>query len=331
MKALCVTSWEKASGKTMLCIGIGQSLKNRGLKVGYLKPAGSASDSKQSLEDARFVKEALKLEESADVLCPAGTAADIKNAYEKVGKGKDIVLLEGYGGLEQGGETSKVAYELAQTISAKVIVIMRYLSDTAWMRIGPATKKFGDNMLGIVINEVPAAKVQSIRTEAKAAFDKEGLKLLGVLPEDRLLMGVSMADLAAHLGSQVLCCKEHMGKMAYNVMVGAFTVDPGVDYFSRKSNKVVIARGDRTDMQIAALNTSTAGLILTGGVAPASKVIYLAEEKKVPVLTTGQETLPTLEALQEAIVQARFRQSAKCEKAANMVAKNLDMEALRGS
>ena len=324
MKALYVASWESMGGKTTLCVGIGESLRNGGKKVGYLKPLMAPSDPVG--EDVRFVRESLSLEESVEALCPV--AADVKAAYDRVAAGKDMVLVEGWGGLAVGEETGKAAYEMVQTIDAKVILIMRCLDGSSWMRISPAVRGFGENLLGVVINEVPAGRIQSVRSAAVLAFEKQGIRLLGVLPEERALLGVSLAELAKGLEATVVCCEASMDKFVENVMVGAMTPDSGTDYFSRKDNKVVVMRGDREDMQIAALNTSTNGLILTGDAPPLPRVIYFAEQKAIPVLTTGRDTLSALDTVEKTILQARATHNAKPEAMAEIVTKHLDLQTL---
>ncbi|MGD8752153.1 MAG: AAA family ATPase, partial [Anaerolineales bacterium] len=65
MKSIYVTSVERYSGKTAVCLALGKNLQAKGLKVAYLKPlslqpwrtAGRIAD-----EDAAFVKGMLGLE-----------------------------------------------------------------------------------------------------------------------------------------------------------------------------------------------------------------------------------------------------------------------------
>jgi BioD-like phosphotransacetylase family protein len=83
--ALLVTSPEKGSGKTTLCVGLGRYLQDAGKKVGYLKPGGADGD-------AEFMKDALSLKEAAEALSPA--LSGIKSACDKVAQGKDVVLVE---------------------------------------------------------------------------------------------------------------------------------------------------------------------------------------------------------------------------------------------
>ena len=65
--------------------------------------------------------------------------------------------------------------------------------------------------------------------------------------------------------------------------VGAMTADAALSRFRRSSNKAVITGGDRTDIQLAALETSTTCLILTGNLRPSPLVIKQAEEFGIAV------------------------------------------------
>jgi BioD-like phosphotransacetylase family protein len=64
-------------------------------------------------------------------------------------------------------------------------------------------------------------------------------------------------------------------------------VDSGLDYFNRKKNKAVIIRQERLDMQLAALETSTTCLVLSGeDINPAYRVRQKADSQGIPIVTT---------------------------------------------
>ena len=323
MTALYIASWTEGAGKTALCAGIGRHLQSGGKKVGYLKPVALAETGAD--KDAQFLKQALELEEPAEALCAVRlTRQDIltelksdslsskaKQAYTGAAKGKDIVLLEGLSGLGGDTELCQASYQIVEALDARVVIVVAYSNDLPGEKIASSAGKFGPRLLGVVINQVPQSKMELIRTEMISMFDREGIKVLGVLPEERLLLGVSIAELAEHLQATFLCCPEASGELVGNVMIGALSVDSGADYFNRKADKVVIARGSRPDIQLAALATPTKGLILSEDIAPIPQVLIWAEDKGVPILLSKQDTLPTVAEVEETILQARFRQEKK--------------------
>ena len=116
-------------------------------------------------------------------------------------------------------------------------------------------------------------------------------------------MGVSIKELADCIQGEIINCSEQSGEQIENLMVGAMCVDPSPLYFNIKSEKAVITRGDRLDIQLGALETSTKCLILTGGEKPHPSVLQRADEKKVPILVVTNDTTSTLAKLEEGLQQ----------------------------
>jgi BioD-like phosphotransacetylase family protein len=79
-------------------------------------------------------------------------------------------------------------------------------------------------------------------------------------------------------------------------MIGAMNMDSAIRHFRRMPNKAVITGGDRADIQLAALETSTKCLILTGDLYPNDVILGRAQEKGVPVLVVRSDTLQTVDA-----------------------------------
>jgi hypothetical protein len=344
MTNLYMVAWEQGGGKTTLCVGLGKHLQSHNKRVGYLKPVAlTATEVSPGVDkDARFVHLALSLEEPVEALCPfylnsQALKAELAEkdfphrllgAYSAVAKDKDVVLLEGWGGLGRDNGLLQASCQMADILDAKVIILIPYSTDLQRGRIHVSANKFDQRLLGVVINRVPQGKMESTRTEVVPLFHKEGGKVLGVLPEERLLFGVSVAELAEHLQAEVLCCHESLGELVENLMIGALSVDPGVDYFARKVNKAVITRGERPDIQLAALATSTRCLILSQGIAPIPQVLHWAEDKGTPILLVKENTLSTIAKVEETLVQARFRQQKKQRRLAQILEQHFDFDML---
>jgi hypothetical protein len=156
----------------------------------------------------------------------------------------------------------------------------------------------------------------------------KGLKALGVLPEERLLTTVSVRELVEGLRGEVLNSPERCDELVENVMVGAMCLDPATTYFALKPNKAVVTRGERADMQLAALATSTKCLVLSGGIKPIPAVLYCAEEKRVPIIVVAGDTLSTMAGIEELLTQARFHQERKLERFGEILDQHLNFEAI---
>ena len=240
-------------------------------------------------------------------------------------KSADIVLVEGTVGPDAVDSISKAVYDSARKMKAKVIVIEPYTGQSSGYI--EAYKGFGDNLAGIIINKVPQSQMEKTREMAGAAFAEAGITLLGVIPENRRLLGVTVNELAESLSGRILNNEDKSGALVENYMLGAMVVDSGLDYFGRKLDKAAIIRHDRPDMQLAALETSTRCLVLGGNnTEPVYNVLQRAEIKGVPVITTEHTTGDIIGIIEESLAKNRCRQANKLPALAEMVKQNLDLK-----
>ena len=308
MGVLYIVSIEEAAGKTALCAGIAINLLNQGKTVGYLRPqtAGKSPEG-----DAAFMKRVLRLEDSV-------------NAPDVV-KGRDIVIVEST--LGPTVTDAKNIIGAAREMRAAVITVESYAGDES--KNLDIYKWFGDNLLGAVLNKVPVSRLKSVKEKASAQFSAAGIKLLGVMPENRVLMAISVGELAEIVKGKIINYPEKSGELVENYMLGAMVVGSGADYFKRKSNKAAIIHQDRPDMQLAALETSLKCLVLSGSSAgPIYNVMHKASGRGVPIITTDAGTADIVFGIEEALSGARIRQEKKLSGLGDFIKQNLDMKAV---
>jgi hypothetical protein len=344
MVALYITSVE-AAGKTALCTGIGRKLIEKGVRVGFFMPVQfSETSDADGYKDADFIKEALELAESTEQLCHirlsrrelwqgltdevADFTQRLKQAYRKISRGKDAIVMEGLSNLGADKVSTLACYTIADALDARVIIMLRYFSALDSSKIVQVGKKLEQRLLGVVINFVPESRMEAVRQDLADSFQNAGIKVLGILPEVRSLLGVTVEELAEILGGEILCSPEGAGEIVENIMLGAMTPDSGMDYFSRKAKKAVVIRGERADMQLAVLQTSTKCLILTNNVKPLSTVISQAAEKHVPIVVVKQDTFTTIAGIEEALAKANFRNLEKLQKFEDLLERYFDFKAL---
>jgi uncharacterized protein len=102
------------------------------------------------------------------------------------------------------------------------------------------------------------------------------------------ILAITVGELAESIGGKIISHPEKSKELVENYMLGALTVDSGLDYFNRKKNKAAIIRQERLDMQLAALETSTTCLVLSGGDnTPAYRVRQKADSRGIPIITTA--------------------------------------------
>jgi BioD-like phosphotransacetylase family protein len=299
--ALYVTSSVNGSGRTTISAGLGKLLLSRGRKVGFLKPViadrqnqpGQSNDS-----DTVLMKHLLAIEESVDWLCPVfGNENDLQNGIKKVyaavSTGKDVVIIEGLSGQAPG---------VVEALDARVMGIEVYSPDLA-QTLG-SYKNFGPRWLGMVINKVPRSRLEAVRREM--ATQRADVKILGIIPEDRALLTLTVGELAERIHGEILQSVDRAAELIESIMLGAMYVDSGLDYFGRRANKAVVLKSDRPDMQLAALETSTRCLVLAGKTTPIPAVLLRAEEQNIPIITVKDNVATVVASIESALSQTRF-------------------------
>ena len=328
MVALYVISSEIAAGKTAICAGVGKHLLRDGKKVGFIKPI--IADTKNlTIEgtdsDVLFMKHILALDEPVDCLCPVisdqnNLVNSIKEAYTKVSLGKDVVIVEGI------GEQSQASYQIVEALDARVIIVEGYSKDLP--KVKNSYKDFGEYLLGIVLNKVPRSRLDYLHNFLSTQFGEAGVNILGVLPEDRALFTLTVGELAEHIQGEILNSAEKSVELVENFMLGAMCLDPGAEYFGRKANKAVVVRGERPDMQLAALETSIRCLVLSGNTAPIPAALYGAEDKKIPIILAKEDTIGTVTSIEDALGKTRFNQEKKLPKLTEIMEQHFNFQAL---
>ena len=327
MIALYVVSSESAAGKTAICAGLGSYFQGSGRKVGFLRSRLDGADQ----SDAAFMKQVLSLTEDVESLCPSATdasslASKVKEAHARVAQGKDVVIVEGALGQSPDDGQSKAAYEIAGAIGAKVLVIDTYPGKSS---LADISKGFGKNMLGVVLNKVPKSQLKRAQDEISAQLDKAGVNILGVLPEDRALLALTIGELADSIKGKILNSAEKSVELVENFMLGALVVDSGLDYFGRKDNKAAVIRGDRPDMQMAALETSTKCLVLSGTAEqPFRSVLEKAEKRGIPIIQAESDADSIIVTIEDALDKTRFNQDKKLPLIAEIVREHLNLQTL---
>jgi BioD-like phosphotransacetylase family protein len=116
--------------------------------------------------------------------------------------------------------------------------------------------------------------------------------------------------------------------MVERLSIGAMNVESALKYFRRTHKKAVITGGDRSDIILAALETPTECLILTGGIHPDHTIITRAKGLGVPVLLVESDTLTTVDKVEILFGHLDFRSESKIEKAYEIVNDHIDIKRL---
>jgi len=347
MKTIFITSTYDYCGKTLVALGLGKRFQNDGYKIGYIKSLGrypTKVDDRVVDSDAALMYEVLELNDPLEYVSPAIMTQDtiaraydgedlqlqekILQAHSKISKDKDIMIVGGPGTFSEGGLLGISARELVPRLDAQVIVVgncEREVFIDDMLMIKDILK---DRIAGIVINQVEFPKLDYIQRRVAPFMAKNGLNLLGVLLSDPVLMSVSVRELAEILGGEVLCCEDRLDDLVERFSVGAMNVEGALKYFRKVRSKAVITGGDRPDIQLAALETDTRCLILTGNLYPNDIIISRAEERKVPIMVVQRDTLTIVQQVEDIMTRLRIRDKRKIDRAIQLIDEELNFPLL---
>jgi len=346
MAVLYIVSTEAYSGKTGLCLSLGLELLERGFKIGYMKPVGTlpgiVNDKIVDL-DAYYILKHLGIEENLEDVSPIsltrkfmhahlrGEECDcssvIKKAFDRISKGKDIMLLENGADVNEGRFINAAAFQIAGELNASALFIARFRSELVVDDILAARDLMGDRFLGLVLNQVPSSQRETVDMIIPY-LKKKGITTYGILPQDKTLMSVTVGEIADHLNGTILTATEKTNELVENFMVGAMGQEKALRFFKRTANKAVITGGDRADVQLAALETPTKALILTGNMQPSPIVMARAEDLGIPMILVDLDTLHAVEKTDELVGRVRIHQAQKVERFRELVRSNINVDGI---
>jgi BioD-like phosphotransacetylase family protein len=350
-KHLLIGSTRAGSGKSATILGLTYHLQAKGYKVGYGKPIGTFTtkelpESAERIEaDVQFIKQTLNLPSS--LLRPtllnldraalqrrlsgedkADYSTKLEEEYQKIIEG-DLVLLEAPANTAEGTIFGLSLEQMANNLDAPILLVMRFGSLLVVDHILMAKHRFGDRLLGVVINDIPDDQYETVLEILHPYLEEQGIPVFAMMPENRTLRSVSVSELIDQLGATILCCPDNidLGKvMVEELKIGAMDVNSAQSYFRKSYNKAVITGSSRIDLQFAALETSTNCLILTGRPYISDDVAHKAMEIGVPVLAVNKDTLSTVGIIESCLGQVRLHEGIKVTSICDMMGKHFNFE-----
>jgi BioD-like phosphotransacetylase family protein len=351
MTTLLVTATGESTGKTAIAIALARHAQERGLSVGYMKPKGTrlqshvgktldrdpmlarellgTDDEMHEMEpivySPTFVRSALEGRER-----PAELRERVREGFDAVSEGRDFVAVEGGGRLTTGGVVDLTDADVADLLDADVALVADYESPPDVDETLAAARQLGDRLHGVIFNRVSETAYDEVESVVAPFLEGKGIPVVGVLPRDPGLAGVTVAELAAELGVETLTDAPTDG-VVERFLVGAMSGESALRFFRRTKDAAVITGGDRTDIHTAALEApGIKCLVITGGRRPPGAVLGKAAEKGVPVLLSTADTLSTLERAEDVVRSGRTRDEHTVDVMRSLLTDHADVDALIG-
>ena len=367
MRSLYVTSIQTFSGKTAICLGLGRRMQADGFKVGYFKPLGThlrqIGTSLYHDEDTLFASQVLNLSEPPQILAPvcltpdlikeelAGSTRDLMSviieAYNIARQDKDVLVLEGGASLREGYAVGLATSKVARMLGVPVMAVIKYDSDLHVVDDALSTHSWlGDQLIGVVINNVPPSRLSFAREVAAASLERRRISVFGVLPQEEHLVATTIGEMVHAAEGQFLCRRDKHNELVENLRVGAMTIeeartrladnlplnvvslDEARTRLGRVPNKAVITASDYSDMIAVALETRAKLILLTGKQDPDQNLLQKAVNLGVPVAAVPRDTLRTLDRIERLFGKSGLTQSASLMRLEELLDKHFDFKLL---
>lgn len=343
MDKLVIASVRKSAGKTSAVVGLAKALKK---KPGYMKPFGDRLLYRKKRlwdYDSAVIANLLGLDQNPEDITIGFEHSKLRYMFDKEstmnklaeiaaasGKGKDVLFVEAGRDISYGESVNLDAMSVAKAIDARLLLVVSgdpdiVIDDIAFVK--RHVNLDGAKFAGVLINKVQ--DTQDFKDTYMPRVAEFGVPVLGVLPHLPELSHFSVAYLADRLFAKVITAEGAMNRVVENIFIGAMSANAALQNpLFKKGGKLIITSGDRADMILAALDTNTAGIIVTNNVLPASSIISKAAEKNVPLLVVPGDTYATAKQIEVMEPLLTKEDSAKVELLGETFKKNVDLKAI---
>jgi len=213
MKKIFIAATKQNDGKTTVALGLISNLKKVFKHIGFIKPVGQRYLEEDGLkvdEDSILIEESLKLygikaklKDMSPVAVEKGFTENyiakpirkaitkqIKDSFKRISKKADLVVIEGTGHAGVGSVFDHSNAVVAKLLGSKVIMISsggigRPIDEIILNKA--LFDKEGVKLLGVIINKVMPDKFGKISRLIRKGLHRQGVDVLGVIPYNPML------------------------------------------------------------------------------------------------------------------------------------------------
>lgn len=357
-KRIFVAATRQNVGKTTISLGLIHALAKKYENVGFIKPVGQRYkivDEAKVDEDSVLINRIFHLTGQIEDMSPVAvekgftehfldgymagdSSIKIKNAFNRVAEGREVVVIEGTGHAGVGSVFDLSNAKVAGMLNSNVILVAPggIGNPIDEIMLNKALfDKSGVKLAGVIINKVIDKKFNKVSRYVKMALDRFGIPLLGVVPYVESLSKPTLQDFREELDMHVLCGEEHLDRQIKKTLVGAMEVKEAEKYIEDKS--LIITPANRKDFinLIVRLNAGwfktrkkISGLILSGNIPPKRRIYNMLKKEGIPTLLSRYDTYDVASRVHDLTVKIKSRDQRKVKLAIKMVEKYVNMDAV---
>lgn len=364
MKKIFIAATKQNDGKTTVSLGLIYNFRDRFKKVAFIKPIGQRYLEEEGVkvdEDSVLIEKVIAtcrvrcaIKDMSPIAVEKGfteeyinsprknsISAQIKQAFRHVAELQDLVIIEGTGHAGVGSVFDHSNAYVAKLLGSKVIIISsggigRPIDEI--MLNKALFDREGVKVLGVIINKVLPDKFDKVNRLVKKGLERKGVEVLGVIPYFSLLSYPTIGQVLEETNFELLCGKDALERYVSKIIVGAMQPADAVKYIV--DGCLLITPGDREDMIMAALDCyregsnkrlKISGVVLTGGIIPSQTVLDLLRKADLPVLLAMTDTYTAASIIHDVTVKIRPQDTGKINAVVKLIRESVDLDKiLRG-
>lgn len=345
------------SGKTLVSLGLVAALRERGLRVRYMKPVGQRTVEVNGVsvdEDVVLINTVFGLdshpEDCNPITIPPGFTTQfviedrsrqplidrITAAYARLSADVDVVVVEGTGHAGVGSVVGLGNAQVASLLGARALIVSggglgRPIDE--FMLNRALFDQEGCGMLGMVANKFLPDKMDKLGPVLARWLQQHGSRLLGLIPYEPVLSRLTMRQIAAEIGAEVVHGERYLDRPIHKVIIGAQQarrllqmLEPGT---------LAIIPGDRDDLILAAVTLEELsaekgiiGICITSGTAPDRNVMELIARSQTPVIQVEAGIYEVTSEISDVVGKVLPSDREKIETGISLVARQVDVDLL---
>ena len=321
---IMLVSTKSGSGKSVIAIGAFLKLKQEGKNPGYFKPIGDAmsmSEKTKVDKDVNVITTVVSRKFAKEEICPQFFNPDyfldevtieesdsivekIKDAYKSMEGKTDFMIIEGNHSVNQFSAVKLDDVRMAKELGASVVICGPIGDDDD---LNDRVGVYNDRKLnevpvkGVIINGVNELAHARIDKYFKPLLENLNIPVIGGLKKSKQLEKPTIAEVMEAVNGKMISGNfiQKKNHLVDGFLIAAMGAESALSYLRKGVNQCISTGGDRSDIALAALDTSTAMIIFTGNLKPASRIMCIAEEKGIPLILAPGDTFTVSEQIRK--------------------------------
>lgn len=353
-----IAATHQNGGKTTTALGLFAALKKRFGRIGFIKPVGQRFENiegKRVDEDSLLMDQTFGVQTPIEDMSPIAVEPDftrryinnanpdffvrrLQNSFDRACWEKEFCLIEGTGHAGVGSVFDLSNARVARLLQSKVIIVTtggigRPIDELALNQA--LFEKEGVEIVGAVLNKILPEKYDQVRDFAQRGLERLGIELLGAMPAEPLLSSPTLEQVCKQVRGELLNKETAHPNRIKKIIVGAMSSRNILEHFEKGT--LVITPGDREDIILAALSTTTsgqeedkalAGLVLSGDLFPHPTVLELIAQSTLPVITTPLDSYTVANSIHSMTVKTLPGDAEKITRIQSLVESYIDINRL---